>query len=73
MAFGNHTETNPHTRIVLNNISLNSGLQSNLLRKIAIIRTSFYFPAEQESLCIQKKNRYISVNSTGHDLDASFL
>ena len=31
----------------------------------------FYFPAEEESVCIRKKQ--VSVNSTGDDLDASFL
>ena len=54
MAFVNHTETNPHTRIVLKYVSLNSGLWSNLLRKTAIT-TTFYFPAEEESVCIRRK------------------
>ena len=51
-------------------MSLNSGLRFNLLRK-TVITKPFYFPTEEESLCIRKKKE--SVNSTGHDLDASFL
>ena len=70
MVFVNHIETNPLTRIVLQYISFNSGLWSNLLRKTAI-KTTFYFPAEKESVCISKK--YVSVNSTSHDLHASLL
>ena len=34
--------------------------------------TTFYFPAEEESVCKRKK-KWVSVNSTGHDLDVSFL
>ena len=51
-------------------ILLNSGLWSNLLRKTAVTTTN-YFAAEEKCACI-RKNR-LSVNSTGHDLDASFL
>ena len=50
MAFVNKIETNSHTRIV-SYISLNSGLWSNSQRKTAI-ETTFYFPAEEESVCI---------------------
>ena len=42
----------------------------NSLRKTAIT-TIFYFPVEEESVYIRKKQR--SVNSTGHDLDAIFF
>ena len=49
VAFVNHIETNPDTEM-----SLNSGLWSNLLRKTAIT-ANFYFPAEKESACIRKK------------------
>ena len=42
----------------------------NLLRKKAI-STNFYFPSENERLCIRKNS--ISVNNTGHNLHASFL
>ena len=69
MAFVNHIETNPQTRIVLKYISLNSGLWFNLLRKTVI--SVFYFPAEEESVCIRTKK--VSVNSMGDSLDASFL
>ena len=48
VVFVNHIETNPHNRIVLECISLNSGLWSNLLRKPEII-TTFHFPTEDES------------------------
>ena len=41
---------------------------SNLLRKTVI---ALYFPAEEETVCLSKKR--LSVNSTSHDLDASFL
>ena len=41
-----------------------------LLSKTAIT-TTFYFPAEVESVCIRKKQ--VRVNRTGHDLDVSFL
>ena len=70
MVFVNHIETNPLTRIVLQYISFNSGLWSNLLRKTAI-KTTFYFSADKASACIRKKS--VSVNSTGHDLHESFL
>ena len=70
MVFVIHIEINPHTRIVSEYISLNSGLRSNLLRKTAI-KTTFYFPAKKESVCIRKKS--VSVNSMGHDFHASFL
>ena len=33
--------------------------------------TTFYFPAEEESVCIRKKT--VTVNSMGYDLDVSFL
>ena len=69
MAFVNHIETNPHTRIVSYYISLNSGLWSNLLKKTTITAT-FYFTAE-ENVCIRKK--WVSINCTDHDLGASFL
>ena len=69
MTFVNQIETNPHTIIVPQYISLSSGMWSNLLRKTAI-ETTFYFPAEEQSICIKKKS--VSVNSTGHDLYASF-
>ena len=48
MAFVNHIETNPQTRIGSYYISLNIILRSNLLRKTAIT-TTFYFPVEEES------------------------
>ena len=36
--------------------------------------TTFYFPAEKESVCITKKKiGKSSVNSFGHDLGASFI
>ena len=54
MAFLNHIETNPHIRIVLQYISLKSGLCSNLLRKKKI-KTTFYFPEEEETVCIRRK------------------
>ena len=47
----------------------NGGLWSNLLSKTVI--TTVYFVVEGESVCIRKKQT--SVNSTGHDLDVSFL
>ena len=50
----NHIETNPYTTIISEYISLNSGLWSNLLRKTAIT-TAFYFPADEESVCIRRK------------------
>ena len=43
---------------------------SNLLRKTAITTTN-YFVAEEENVCIRKKQ--VSVNSTGHDFDGRFL
>ena len=46
------------------------GLRSNLLRK-TVSTTTFNFQAEEESVCINKKNR-LSVNSTANDLDACF-
>ena len=49
MVFVNRTETNPHTKIVLQHTSLNGGLWSNLLRKTAI-KTTIYFPVEEESV-----------------------
>ena len=60
MAFVNHIDTNPHTRIVLYYISLNSGLWPNLPRKTAITIT-FYFPAEEKGVCI--RNKYESVTA----------
>ena len=53
MAFINHIETNAHTRIASQYITLNSGLLSNLIKKTAI-KTTFYFSAEEESVCIRK-------------------
>ena len=40
------------------------GLWPNLLRKTAIT-TTFYFPAEDDSVCTRKKS--VSVNSIGSD------
>ena len=50
--------------------SLSNGLWSNLLKKTTITAT-FYFLAEEESICLRKK--LVSINSMGHDLDTSFL
>ena len=47
---------------------MNSGLWSNLLRKTAIA-TTFDFAQEEKS--VHKRNKSVSANSTGHDLDAS--
>ena len=41
----------------------------NLLRKTAIT-TNFYFPLEEESLCLRKN--LLSVNSVGWNIDATF-
>ena len=70
MAFANHIETIPDIKIALQYILLSSGLWSNSPRKTTIA-TILYFPAEEESVHIRKKQ--ISVNSSGHDLDAIFL
>ena len=35
------------------------------------LQSQHYFAADEESGCIRKK--YVGVNSTGHNLDASFL
>ena len=51
-------------------MSLKSGMWSNLLTKTAI-KTTFNFPAEEESVWIRKKS--ISANNTGDDLHANFL
>ena len=59
----NHIEINLNTRINRNI------LRYNLLRKTAI--TTFYFLAEEESVC--KRKKLVIVNSTGHDLDARFF
>ena len=48
---------------------LNSSLWSNLLRETAIT-ANFYFPSEEESVCLRKN--LVSVNSMGHNLDATF-
>ena len=47
---------------------MNSGLWSNSQRK-TVIKPTFSFPAEEESVYIRKKS--VGVNSTGH-LHASF-
>ena len=53
VAFVNNIEISSHTRIVLQYISLKSGLWSNLL---GITETStFNFPVEKESACTRKK------------------
>ena len=49
-----HTETNSHTKIVSEHTSLNNGLWLNLLSK-AVITITFYFAAEEESVCIKCK------------------
>ena len=36
-----------------------------------MITTTFYFPAEEKSVCIRKT--WVSVNSTGQNLDGSFF
>ena len=54
VVFVNRVETNLHTRIVLQHISLKSGVWSNLLKKTAVT-TTFYFPVEDKSVCIRKK------------------
>ena len=56
--------------MVLKYILLSSGLWPSSPRKTAIT-TIFYFPAEEESVYIRKKQ--VSVNRTGHDLDVIFL
>ena len=56
--------------IYITYISLSNSLWSNLLKKTAIT-TTFYFLAEEESICLRKK--LVSINSMGHDLDTSFL
>ena len=48
---------------------MSSGLWPSSPRKTAIT-TILYFPAEEERVYIRKKQ--ISINSTGHDLDAIF-
>ena len=53
VAFVNNIEISSHTRIVLQYISLKSGLWSNL-RGITATST-FNFLAEEESACIRKK------------------
>ena len=70
MAFVNHIKTNTHVKMVLKYILLSSGLWPSSPRKTAIT-TIFYFPAEEESVYIRKKQ--VSVNRTGHDLDVIFL
>ena len=70
MAFVNHNEIHPHTRIVSQYRPLNGGLWSNLLKKTAIT-ASFYFASEEESACLRKN--MVSVNSIGRNLDATFL
>ena len=70
VAIVNHIETNPHTRIASWYIWLDSDLWSNLLRKSEMTAT-FYFPADEQSVCIRKI--YVSVNSMGCNHDASFL
>ena len=54
VVFVNHVETNLHTRIVLQHISLKSGVWSDLLKK-TVVTTTFYFPVEDDSVCIRKK------------------
>ena len=49
--------------------SVASVLWPNLLRKTAIT-TIFYFPSEEESVCLRKY--LVSVNSMGRNLDATF-
>ena len=70
VAFVNRNATYPHTGIVSSYIPLNSGLWSNLLRKTAI-KANFYFPSEEENVCLRKI--LVSVNSMGGNLDATFL
>ena len=50
VAFVNNIEMRSHTRIVLQHISLSSGLWSNLLSTTAT--ATFNFPAEVESVCV---------------------
>ena len=52
MAFVNHIETNPHTRIAPQYIWLNSGLWSNLMRETVITTTLF---SSRRRECIFKK------------------
>ena len=54
MSLADHIETNPHSRIVLNNISWQSDLWSNLLRKTAVTIT-LCFPAEEEIVSMREK------------------
>ena len=50
VAFVNNIEMRSHTRIVLQHISLSSGLWSNLLSTTAT--ATFNFPAEVKSVCL---------------------
>ena len=71
MSFVNHIETIPDIKIALQYILLSSGLWSNSPRKTTIA-TILYFPAEEEE-SVHTRKKQISVNSSGHDLDAIFL